>query len=75
MALALLLPTRTLLTGWGRTTEGGGWSRCCRMTGGRILVVLLRQLRKLRIPIVPDSVCDRNVGELWPGIRGTPSIS
>jgi len=38
--------TATLLTGWGRVEEGGPWSP---------------KLRKIRIPIVSDTECDRNV--------------
>ena len=34
------------MTGWGKIAEGGPWSRF---------------LRKVRIPVVPDEECDRNV--------------
>ena len=37
---------KALLTGWGKISEGGPWSR---------------YLRKVRIPIVPDQECDDNV--------------
>ena len=37
---------KALLTGWGKISEGGPWSR---------------YLRKVRIPIVPDEECDNNV--------------
>ena len=35
-----------MLTGWGKISEGGPWSR---------------YLRKVRIPIVADQECDNNV--------------
>ena len=35
-----------MLTGWGKISEGGPWSR---------------YLRKVRIPIVSDQECDENV--------------
>ena len=43
---------KALLTGWGKISDKGTWSRF---------------LRKVRIPIVPDEECDRNVGifRLW----------
>ena len=37
---------RGLVTGWGKISEGGPWSK---------------ELRKVRIPIVTDEECDRNV--------------
>lgn len=37
---------KALMTGWGKIAEGGPWSRF---------------LRKVRIPVVPDEECDRNV--------------
>ena len=45
---------RTILSGWGRTREGGDWSR---------------QLKRARIPIVSDSECTRNVSPQSPPTR------
>ena len=42
-----------LLTGWGKISEGGPWSR---------------YLRKVRIPIVPAQECGENVGAVLQGM-------
>merc|ERR1712226_532109 len=53
--------SKTLLTGWGRVAEGADWSR---------------QLKKVRIPIVSDSECDRNVFHYTsPSVQNLFSIS